>query len=243
MRIMESYRRWWYFSHNSPIQNPQPLSGQVFPDSYVASRDKSSCMVSSIGHHTYVSSPSITQRALCSTTLWPSIISHVWNYRGFIEQLSPSYLIMSSMACLLFTNKVRCAPPSPHCRSQHDRWARGQPQNGGGQGSLGFIGAVDCWHDRLFVSYAKEEGKEGPHGILVLCIRHAQLVGMGLASQGLERAPAEGWISQQWTERSWRPQPCTCSLVLSRDRRVTEQERTLRQETPFFLQENKDTEG
>lgn len=111
MRIMESYGRWWYFSHNSPIQNPQPLSGQVFPDSYVASRDKSNCMVSSIGHHTYVSSPSITQRALCSTTLWPSIISHVWNYRGFIEQLSPSYLIMSSMACLLFTNKVRCAPP------------------------------------------------------------------------------------------------------------------------------------
>ena len=69
---------------------------------------------------------------------------------------------------------------------------RGQPQNGDRRGSLGFIGATDCQHDRLLVSYAKEEGKEGPHGISVLCSGQAQPAGMGQASQGLARAPAGG---------------------------------------------------
>lgn len=67
-------------------------------------------------------------------------------------------------------------------------------------GSLEFIGATVCQHDRLLVSYAKEERKEGPRGISGLCSRQAQPAGTGQASQGLARAPAEGRISKQWAE-------------------------------------------
>lgn len=88
------------------------LHVKPFPDSRVTNMDKSNCMVFLIGHHPYLSSPSLTQRTLPSTGLWPSIISHMWDYRGFNEQLPPSYPIMSSRASLLSTGEVRC-PPLP----------------------------------------------------------------------------------------------------------------------------------
>lgn len=56
----------------------------------------------------------------------------------------------------------------------------------------GSQGVTDCQHDRLLVSYAKEEGKEEPLGISVLGSRQTEPAGMRQASQGLARAPAEG---------------------------------------------------
>lgn len=162
------------------------------PDSHVVTMDMGNCVVFLIGHHSYFSSPSITQKSLPSTRLWPSIIKpHVrlQRFQWAAATVVSHYVFKSFLDAHQWGQK---RSPSPHCPSQHDRWAREQPQNGDVQGSLGFIGAVDCQHDRLLVSYANKEGKEGPHGISVLCSRQTQPVGMGQASQDLARAPAEG---------------------------------------------------
>lgn len=111
----------FFFFMTAPNKIPSfsLLLVKPFCDSHVSSMDKGNCMVFLIGHHTYLSSPSVTQRTLPSTTFWPSIISRVWDYRGFSEQLSPPYPITSSRASLLSTSEVRSTAPPP---TVHHGW-------------------------------------------------------------------------------------------------------------------------
>ena len=101
---------------------------KLLPRSQDAARmDKGNCRGLLIGHHSSLSSPSITQRALPSPTPWPSIISHVWAYRGVHEQLPPSDPIRASRV----SHRLRAGHqggqkrlPVPHCPSPRDGWGR-----------------------------------------------------------------------------------------------------------------------
>ena len=98
--------------------------------------DKGNCRGLLIGHHSALSSPSITQRALPSPTPCPSITSHVWAYRGVLSSCRrpiPLGLQGFPVAYALGTREVGSAPLSLTVhhrvtgegeRSSAWRWAR-----------------------------------------------------------------------------------------------------------------------
>lgn len=142
---------------------------KLFPGSQDAARmDKGNCRGLLIGHHSYLSSPSITQRALPSPTPWPSIISGVWAYRGFHEQLPLSDPIMPSRVSLSSTRSAPGRSEAPLCPSLSITvwWVRETAaQSGGAHGSLGFVGVTDCQHDRCLFHMQRRKEKRSPPGV------------------------------------------------------------------------------
>ena len=175
--------------------------------------DKGNCRGLLIGHHSALSSPSITQRALPSPTPRPSITSHVWAYRGVLSSCRrpiPLGLQGFPVAYALGTREVGSAPLSLTVhhrvtgegeRSSAWRWAR-KP------------GAQRCdwlpaW--QMLASYAKEEGKEKPPWG-----PSAPRAG----GPGPPRAPAGWgavWIINGADGGQLLTRACICALVLSRD--------------------------
>lgn len=78
-------------------------------------------------------------------------------------------------------------------------------------------GAIDCQHDRLLVSYAKEEGKGGiPWASLSCCCSHSLQQGAG--KPGPSDGCCLGMIRKQCMESYCCPQKCICSPGLSQAR-------------------------
>ena len=103
---------------------------------------------------------------------------------------------------------------------------------------------LPTWQIACFI--CKRGRKRGAPWDLSALQRAGTACGHGAGKPGPSKGPCRGWISKQWIESSWRPQSCICSLVLSGDHRVTEQERTLRHlchPLLFYRWGNKDTEG
>ena len=190
---------------------------KLFPRSQDAARmDKGNCRGLLIRHHSYLSSPSITQRALPSPTPWPSIISDVWAYRGFNEQLPPSDPIMASRVSLLPMRSVPGRSEAPLCPSLSITvwWVRERAaQSEGGHGSLGFIGITDCQHDRCLFHMQRRKKKRSPPRVPALQ-GQAQPAGTGQASQGLP-GPLRGWWGCESVNRELRaagdPRPASAS--------------------------------
>lgn len=170
----------------------QPLVGGAFPDSQVISVDKGNCAVLLIGHHTDLSSPSVIQRpcqaqdadpqskATCETTE-VSVSSCHRHIPLCLQQLPP-----------LSTSEVKSTPPPLSVyqgltREPEDSFRTVAPKE-----AWGPRGAIDCQHDRLLVSNAKEKEKRDPRGSHFSAADRPSLRALGLASQDLAMASVEG---------------------------------------------------
>lgn len=148
--------------HNNPIQYPIffPLYVKLFLGSWIVSMDKNNHMVFLIGHHSYLFS--LSHQAQDSDS--QSKVSHETAEVSVSNCHCQPPLSFQNLFHL-FSSEVKIPLPLP----VHHGLIRSK-RSGDTQGNPEFTSTTDCWHDRLHVSYAKEEREEQSHG----CLLHRQ---------------------------------------------------------------------